>query len=244
MQERLLRTYCNNHHYNIIGEEQPYKDYDVRKPKLKQIYDYCRMHRHEVDKVLFLRWDRLSRNFGSFFSYKRKFYDELGIEINAIESPINYNGTEWSLLFGLFCGFTQIESENFSHRIKEGIHSALLKGRYTNKAPRGYINRRNHKGESNVEIDETQARIIRQAFQEVAKGVEAPNNIRRRLCPNIQKNTFYRMLRNIFYIGLIRVPAYNEEPELIVKGLHQPIIDANTFDKVQVILNNKTERDK
>ena len=26
MQERYLRAYCNNRNYNIIGEEQPYKE--------------------------------------------------------------------------------------------------------------------------------------------------------------------------------------------------------------------------
>ena len=245
MQERYLRAYCDNHHYNIIGEEKPYREdysakhYDLRRPKMKQLYDYCRKHRNEVDKVLFLRWDRYSRNVEFAFAYKRKFYDELGIEINAIESPIDFKSTEWSMLLSMYCGAAHTEDEKISRRTRDGIHGTLLNGKCSNKAPRGYINKRDEKGEAYVDIDEPEARTIRQVFQEVAKGVEAPNNIRRRLCPNIQKDAFYRMLRNIFYLGLIRVPAYMDDPEQIVKGLHDAIIDEDTFDKVQDILNGK-----
>ena len=245
IQERCLRAYCDNHHYNIIGEEQPYKEdysakhHDLRRPKMKQLYDYCRRHRHEVDKVLFLRWDRFTRNTEFAFTYKRKFYDELNIEINALESPIDFEGTEWSTLLGVYCGTAHTEDNKISLRTKDGIHGTLLRGRCSNKAPRGYVNKRDEKGEAYIDIDETQARVIQQVFQEVAKGVEAPNCIRRRLCPNIPKDAFYRMLRNIFYIGLIRVPAYKNDPEQIVKGQHRAIIDAETFDKVQDILDGK-----
>ena len=249
VQERFLRAYCDNHHYNIIGEEQPYREdysakhYDLRRPKMKQLYDYCRKHRHEVDKVLFLRWDRYSRNVEFAFTYKRKFYDELGIEINAIESPIDFKSTEWSMLLSMYCGAAHTEDEKISRRTKDGIHGTLLKGKCSNKAPRGYVNKRDEKGESYVDIDEPQARTIRKVFQEIAKGVEAPNCIRRRLCPNIPKDAFYRMLRNVFYIGLIRVPAYMDDPEQTVKGLHDAIIDTDTFDKVQDILNGKRKNE-
>ena len=249
VQERCLRAYCNNRHYQIVGDEQPYKEdftakhHDLRRPKMKQLYDYCRRHRHEVDKVLFLRWDRFTRNTEFAFTYKRKFYDELNIEINAIESAIDFKGPDWSTLLGLYCGNAHSEDNKISLRTKDGIHGTLLKGRCSNKAPRGYVNKRDEKGEAYIDIDETQARVIRQVFQEVAKGVEAPNNIRRRLCPNIQKDAFYRMLRKIFYIGLVRVPAYKDDPEQIVKGQHEAIIDSETFDKVQDILSGKRKHE-
>ena len=51
------------------------------------------------------------------------------------------------------------------------------------------------------------------------------------------------MLRNIFYIGLIRVPAYKDDPEQKVKGVHDPIIDVETFDKVQDILSVKRKHE-
>ena len=245
MQERYLRAYCKNQDYNIVGEEQPYnedysaKHFDLRRPKLKQIYNYCKKHRHEVDKILFLRWDRFSRNVEFAFTYKRKFYDELGIEINTIESSIDFENPDWSTLLGVYCGNAHSEDNKISRRTKDGIHGTLLKGKCPNKAPRGYINKRTDKGEAYIAIDEAQAKAIRQAFKEIAKGVETANCIRRRICPSIPRGTFFKMLHNRFYKGEIIVPPYKGEPQQIVKGLHEPIIDAETFDKVQDILSGK-----
>lgn len=247
IQEQILREYCNRHNYNVIGE--PYREVcssthqDFRRPIMKQLYEYCRKHKQEVDKVLFLRWDRLTRYLEFAFIYKRKFYDELGIEINSIESPIDFKGAEWPMLLAMYCGISYTEDEKISRRTKDGVHGTLLKGKWSNKAPRGYLNKRTESGEPYVDINEVQAKTIRQVFKEVAKGAEAPNLIRRRLCPHIPSNTFYKMLRNIFYIGLIRVPAYKDAPEQIVKGQHKGIIDAETFDKVQDILSGKTYKE-
>ena len=248
MQERILRAYCEQQHYTIIGEEQPYKEdysakhHDLRRPKMRQVYEYCKRHRHEVDKVLFLRWDRFTRNLEFALTYKRKFYDELGIEINAIESPIDFRGTEWSMLLGMYCGVAHTEDEKISRRTKDGIHGTLLKGKCANKAPRGYKNVRTDKHNTHVEIDEDKAKPIREAFNEVAKGIKCPCSVRRQVCPHIPESSFLEMLRNVFYIGKVRVPAYGNDPEQIVSGEHEPLIDEETFYKVQEVIDGKRRK--
>lgn len=87
VQEENLRNYCKYHHYNVKGvyqEDYSAKHFDMQRPKMKEMYKYCKENKGEVDKILFLRWDRYSRNVEFAFAYKRKFYDNLGIEINAI----------------------------------------------------------------------------------------------------------------------------------------------------------------
>lgn len=69
------------------------------------------------------------------------------------------------------------------------------------------------RSECHVEIDEEKATLIRKIFREVAEGVEKPNCIRKRLCPQIGSTAFFKLLRNKFYIGKIKVPAYEDEPE-------------------------------
>lgn len=240
MQERFLRAYCNNQKYNIVGvyyEDYSAKHFDMKRPEMKKIYNYCKKHKKEVDKILFLRWDRYARNVEFAFVYKRKFYDELGIEINSVESPIDFKSTEWSMLLAMYCGAAHTEDEKISRRTKDGIHGTLLKGKCANKAPRGYKNVRTDQYNTHVEIDTTKANIIRNVFEEVAKGVETPSLIRKKLCPYIPESSFFEMLRNIFYIGKIRVPAYKDDPETIVEGKHEAIISTDTFNKVQDILD-------
>ena len=56
------------------------------------------------------------------------------------------------------------------------------------------------------------------------------------------KSTFLDILRNIFYKGKIRVPATKTEPEVIVKGQHEPLVTEAVFDAVQDILDGKRKK--
>ncbi len=241
VQEQSLTRYCERKGYNIIDiphkEDASGKTFKKR-PVIQNIMNYIRKHKGHVDKLLVLRWNRYSRDLPTAMANLVEL-QELKVEVNSIDEPIDYTSTTWPHLLGSYIGVAHSDNLSRSHATLDGIHGTLLKGKCANKAPRGYKNVRVGKHNCYVEIDESMANVIRKAFKEVAKGVETPNCIRRRLCPYIPKDAFYRMLRNIFYIGLIRVPAYKDEPEKIVKGLHEPILDVETFDKVQNILSSK-----
>ena len=248
VQEKYLKAYCGNHGYNIVGvyrEDYSAKHYNLQRPEFKKIYDYCKKNKGKVDKILFLRWDRFSRNVEFAFTYKRCLYDDLGIEINSIESPIDFKGTEWSMLLAMYCGAAHTEDEKISKRTKDGIHGTLLKGKCSNRAPRGYKNFRNDKQHICwVEIDKEKGPVVKQVFYEVAKGLETPSSIRRRLMPTLADSSLYDMLRNRFYCGEIFVPAYGGDPEQYVAGVHEPLVDKETFERVQDIINGKKKAPK
>ena len=245
MQERYLAAYCSNHGDTIVDryyEDYSAKHFDMRRPEIKRIYNYCKKHRREVDKVLFLRWDRYARNVEFAFAYKRMLYDELGVEINAIESPIDFKGTEWPLLLAMYCGTAHAEDEKISKRTKDGNHGTLLRGKWPHKAPRGYVNVRRAKHDCWVELDPVTAPKVQQLFSEVAQGLEVPTVIAKRIFPNLPSTSLFAMLRNPFYAGIIHVPAYNGDPEQDVQGIHEPLIDKRTFDAVQEVLDGKRKK--
>ena len=249
-QEKKLRQHCDKNGYNVIAcyhEDFSAKHHDFMRPEMKKIRDYCKKHKNEVDMILFLRWDRFSRNPEFAYMFKRMFLDEWGIQFNALESPIDFNATEWSSLLASYCAAAHTENNKISRRTRDGIRETMLSGRWANSAPRGYKNV--HIVDSNgittaktVEVDELKAPIIRKIFQEVGKGVEAPCAIRRKICPDIPESTFLDILRNIFYKGKIRVPATNTEPEVIVDGQHEPLVTEDLFDRVQDIMDGKRKK--
>ena len=249
-QEKRLRKYCEEKGYNVIDcyhEDFSGKHHDFVRPEMIKIRDYCKKHKHEVDMILFLRWDRFSRNPEFAYMFKRIFLDDWGIEFNALESPIDFNSTEWSTLLSNYCAAAHTENNKISKRTREGVRETMLSGRLANKAPRGYRNV--HIVDDNgittaktVEIDEEKAPLIRTIFNEVAKGVESPCAIRRRIAPGIPESTFLDILRNIFYKGKIRVPATKTEPEVIVQGLHEPLVTEELFDRVQDIMDGKRKK--
>ena len=242
MQEHFLRIHCSNRGDEVIAvyhEDYSAKGYELNRPEFKKVYDYCRKHRHDVDKVLFLRWDRYSRNVEFAFAYKRKFIDELHIEINAMESPIDFNSGDWATLLGLFCGTAHSEDVKISKRTKDGIHGTLLKGRWPHRAPLGYINARRTKHDCWIEVHPETGPLVQRLFAEVAMGLEIPTVIGRRIFPSLANSSLFHLLRNPFYAGKIHVPAYNGDPEQDVKGAHEALVDQRTFDAVQEVLDGK-----
>ena len=66
-QERVLREYCARKGYEVImccHEDYSAKHHDYRRPEMNRIREFCfaRENRGAVDIILFLRWDRFSRN--------------------------------------------------------------------------------------------------------------------------------------------------------------------------------------
>ena len=265
-QEEQLRDYCKKMGYTVIAvyrEDYSAKDPDLKRPEMKAIYQYCKSHKGEVDKILFYRWDRYARNVEFALTYKRKFMDELEVEINAIESPIDFHGTEWATMLSIYCGVAHTEDLKISRRTKDGIRATLKAGRYPQKAPIGYLNHRISDSETHLIIDEKYAPVVAEVFRELAKGLDSIETLWRKYGPMlirrkgihkdrqgiakdttnhpISKGAFFRMVRNRLYCGEIVVPAYMDEPEEIIIGEHEPIISKATFLAAQDAIDVRTQ---
>ena len=244
VQEERLTAYCERRGYNIVDvphrEDESAKTFE-RRPIIQGIMKYIRKHRGQVDKLLVLRWNRYSRDLFSACANMDSLR-KLGVEVNSIEEPLDYSSASWPTQLGLYIGMAQGDNISRSKATIDGIRGTLKRGQCANKAPRGYKNVRISKHSTHVEIDEAKANMVRKAFKEVAKGIETPCRIRKRICPQISETSFFEMLRNVFYIGKIRIPAYKDEKEQIVEGVHKPLIDEETFYKVQEVIDGKRKK--
>ena len=245
-EERLVRE-CQRRGYNIIDiphwEDESGKTF-VKRPIISNILQYIKKHSNEVDMLLCLRWNRFSRKLSQATTKIEDLREHYDVEVNTIEEHIDYNSSSWPQLLGVYIGQAQSDNISRSKGTKDGIHGTLERGKWPNKAPRGYKNK--HVTDENgfvidkyVDIEPEVGSVIRKVFIEIAKDVEAPCYIRRKLCPNIPESTFLEMIRNPFYKGEVFVPEYNGKPEHYVKGIHTALIDEETFDKVQEILDGK-----
>ena len=250
VQEERLKAYCTYKGYNIINEpefmdckeDESAKTFDKR-PVMQAILKYVRKHRGEVQKLLFLRWNRFSRDLFTATDTVKELLD-LGVEPNAIEEELNFDSTSWPVLLGAYIGIAQSDNIARSKATKDGIHGTLKSGKWSNKAPRGYKNIRESKHNCRIVIDTEKAAPIRKAFNELANGAISAGYARRKYCPMIAESTFLGILRNPFYMGKIRVPAYKDEPEMLVQGQHEPLITEDVFNKVQDVLDSKKHKPK
>ena len=205
-------------------------------------FPYIKKHKKEVNKLLFLRWNRFSRDLSQATSVVKDLLS-CDIEPNAIEEEINFNSANWPILLGIYLGQAEGDNLSRSKATKDGIYGTASQGKCYNKAPRGYKNK--HRVDNNgmviekyVEFSE-EAKSIRKAFEEFAKGTISADYARRRYCPQIAESTFMGMIKNPFYMGKIKVPEYNGKPSYLVDGQHEPLISEETFQKMQELLNGK-----
>jgi site-specific DNA recombinase len=244
VQEERIRRYCVSHDYNIIGvyrEDESAKTFNKR-PEMQKIIAFIKANHGKVDKLLFLRWDRFSRDIISA-AKTLEWFRKKDVEPNSIEDEIDYSSELWPLRVSMHISLAQADNIKRSKATKDGIHGTLMKGKCSNRAPRGYINVRHSKHDCYVTIDPIKGPKITKVFKEVAKGLESPCSIRKRLCNEIPESSFFDMLRNPFYMGKVKVPAYNGEPECLVQGIHEPLVDETTFYTVQDIIDGKRKHE-
>ena len=184
---------------------------------------------------------------------------------NKVYDTANNESDEEYLEFGLF--MSRREYKTINRRLKDGKISAFKMGKFINSIPPTGYKRVKLKGDKGytLEIDENEAYIIREMFDlfvnenmklgEIARKFENEN------VPNRSNTTWSipmlrTFLNNITYAGYL---TYNKRKQvkslkngefnfsrpinkdyMIQKGIHEPIIDIETFNKAQEKLKNNT----
>ena len=242
-QEETIREYCRRSGYNIIDcykEDYSAKTF-INRPEINKVMKYCKSNKKEVDLILCLNWSRYSRNAKAAYE-NLDYFKIFDIEVNTVEQPIDHLQPEQKFLLAIYLTQAEVDNDIRGNNTKKGIIGKLRQGKCTNKAPRGYKNLQIDKNNKYVEIVESEAKYIRQMFNEVAKGIESACYIRKKFAKQgfvIPESTFLGMLRNRFYMGYVFVPAYKGEKAEYVKGLHEAMIEEDVFWKVQDVLGGK-----
>ena len=239
-QLEMVERYCHLKEYEILKHFQDdFSAKNFNRPDWIKLEAFIKANRKQIDKVLFTKWDRFSRNIEEALGVIRKFRN-WGIEVNAIEQPLDFSNPDNKAMLALYLVMPEVENDKISQRTKDGILRARKEGAYTSKPPFGYEGCRiNDKASMKPSKD---AEILRQMFLEVAAGVNSIEQIRKNFISKGFKGckqAFYYMLRNKLYSGYILVPEHKKNPAYWVKGLHDGIIDDNIFAKIQSVLSGK-----
>ena len=88
-QEARLEQYCEMLGYTIVlkvREDASAKNFD--RPQFNNIREFIKKNKGLVNMILFLKWDRFSRNATDSFGMIRTMLAS-GIKVNAVEQPID-----------------------------------------------------------------------------------------------------------------------------------------------------------
>lgn len=127
---------------------------------------------------------------------------------------------------------------NLRDEVRKGFYGRLKQGLYPLPAPRGYLD--NGRGKPKT-IDPVKGSLVRRAFERYATGTVSLEILRQELAAAglvaaggrpLSPDALSGVLRNPFYTGIIRIERTGE----VFEGIHEPLIDRATFERVQDIM--------
>jgi site-specific DNA recombinase len=234
-QEEICRRDAKHKGYEItkvFREEGRSAKTILGRPVLKELLEYCRKNKKEIQAVYVYRLDRLSRQTSDYLAIRKRLaqYD---ISIISANEPTGNSPTE-KLLETIMASFAQHDNDVRSERTKNGMHARFLSGLIVNHAPLGYINQGGY-----ALKDPDSYEKIKKAWDLMATGTkslsEMVNILRSWGFKKVGMSTVSRMFNNKFYMGILTSPKYPE----VVKGQHVPMITEEQFYKVQAILRGR-----
>ncbi len=130
---------------------------------------------------------------------------------------------------------------NLREETRKGFYGRLRQGLYPLNAPYGYRDM----GRGKVkEIDPIEGPRVRECFERYATGSYGLDTLRAEMQARglttgrgapISRNGMSTILRNPFYIGIIRLRTTSE----VFEGKHEPLISRELFDRVQAHLDGR-----
>ncbi|HSQ98097.1 MAG TPA: recombinase family protein [Rickettsiales bacterium] len=242
-------TICVPKRYDDGG----YSGGNLERPALKELIKD--IENNLIDMVVVYKIDRLSRSLMDF-SKLVDIFNKNSTSFISVTQNFNTNDSMGKLMLNILLSFAQFEREMTGDRIRDKIRMQKSKGMWTGGAvPLGYdiiekkliINEEESKKVKLIFNTFIRTRSISETlkvlnnpsdplntFKEVLKtksrvSKKNPNN-------NIGNKRFnktylYEILKNKIYNGLIE----NKNTNSIYQGIHEAIIDDDTFNKVQEI---------
>jgi len=241
-QEDRLLKYCDHNDIKVKGiYREDFSAKNFNRPEWKKLIAMVKKKlSHEENNILFIKWDRFSRNI-------QYAYEMIGIlrkhntAVMAIDQPIDLTIPESSVMLAVYLSVPEAENTRRALNTANGIRRAKQMGRYPNKAPLGFINLTGLDGRKFIAPTQPEAGIIRWVFQQLAKNIYKIAEVRNMAYAKgfrCSSSNFSKLIRNPVYCGLISIKLDSLERQMI-KGIHDPLISEALFYEVQDIINTK-----
>lgn len=262
-QERLLIEYAEKNGCEV------YKCYSDRgisgknieaRPALKELLRDA--EENEFDMVITWKINRLSRKLSDVLKIV-EIFDRNKITFKSYSEPFETNTPAGRMQFQMMALVGEFERGTIAQNVKMGMCARAREGKWNGGVVLGYdtipIEGAGNKKrkETKLIVNDNEARVVRLIFDMYldGKGYKAITNQLNKLgCKTKKGNNFSvgsikDILMNPIYIGKIRYNLRQDWSEkrrrninpnpIIVDGIHEAIIDEQTWDKVQALMETK-----
>lgn len=262
-QLKILRNICDEKGFELVEEfvDRGISGKDiVNRPGLQAMLQAVEERR--LDIVLVWKMNRLSRKITDMLNIvdSLKLYN---VEFYSHTDNIDTNTPQGSFQFHIMAAVSEFERKNIAENVKMGMIERAQSGRWNGGVVYGYdiIKVRDtmrKRGDTLLEINPAEAEVVRKIFNLYNQG-DGYKTIANRLNHEGHKTKHKRehsingvktILMNPLYAGYIRYNVRQEwstkrrkniNPDpVLVKGIHDPIIDERTWKRTQELLKGRS----
>ena len=241
-QGRLCCEYCERNGWEIVlvfvewGESAQTAD----RSTLQELLKYCRQHKNQIDYAVVYRVDRFARC-AKDHAVVEAMLNSYGTQLRSVTEPIDESNTG-RLMGTILSGTAEFDNRIRADRTKAGLKAAVCHGRWPFGPTIGYLAARDATNKPITVLDPDRAPLIKRAFEQFATGLYTDLQIRKEITKLglrtrkgnvISRQHLAVILRNPFYTGWLVVGPWAERK----RGNFPALIDQETFDKVQGVLN-------
>jgi DNA invertase Pin-like site-specific DNA recombinase len=206
-----------------------------------------RIVRGEADGILCWKLDRLARNFIDGGKVIEMIQHGTIKHIRTFER--SYFPQDNVILMSLEFGMANQYSRDLSVNVTRGMRRKAEMGWFPTRPPIGYLNQRNgSKEESIIVKDPDRFVLVRKMWDLMLSGKYSVSEVWRMANSTLrlknrgggklsQSNTFC-IFTNPFYYGMYEMPRGSGNWH---QGKHEPMITIDEYDKVQILLGNKSK---
>ena len=251
-------------HAEVVAEytdpgRSAFQDLHKRTSFLEMLAELKRCNEHastRIDYVIVWSLSRWARNTVDHWQ-TRELVRQTGARLISITEPMAGEDTASGFLYeGIVVTYNQYQSMLTSEGVKRGLKQKASGGGTYGPARCGYLNSvdvlADGRRVATIVIDPERGPYVTLAFQLYATGEYSVSQLageldrlgvrsrptKRSLAGKIGTSMVQRMLRNPYYAGWV-VYKRGTPDEQVFDGRHEPLIDQETFDRVQVLLDEK-----
>lgn len=231
MQKQKIIDYCNSHGVTIDKwyVDGGYSGSKLDRPEIQELLNHAK--EGIIDTVYIYKLDRMSRDVIDTLTLFYKTLPGYGVKVVSMTEELRTENPMDRMMLTMNAAMNQYERETIRMRMSGGMVERVKKGLWPGggNIPIGYYYDRN---DGILHIDDKKADMVRDAFRLYLDGYS---------CFRISEvlgfsgeKVVINALKRKAYIGLIEYKGDT------YKGKHEPIIDEETFYKVQEMHQRRT----
>lgn len=251
-QLKAIKHYAQNNDI-LIEPEFIFKDEGIsgrkaeKRPAFMEMIKQAKSKPKKFDIILIHKLDRFSRNREDSIVYKSLLKKEYGIPVISISEPLDPDDKMSVIMEAILEAMAEYYSINLSGEVKKGQLEKHSKGELQTKPSFGYDVLDNKLIPNEIEKD-----VVKIIFEEygldnipmlqIAKDVNSLG-IKTKNGNRFENRTIYYILNNPVYIGKLRYTPgrrntydFDDPNTILVDGKHEPIIDIDLWETVQLKL--------